>query len=445
MAATSNRISLASSNFPALGTMICRRISTGNVACDKMSYKLVVVGGGAGGCSMAAKFSKKLGAGKVAIIEPAEMHFYQPMWTLVGGGIKTFEQSGRPMKDVLPKSATWIKDSAVEFDPKNNKIITKKGHKVSYDYLIMAPGIQLDYHLIKGLTDALQMPGVCSNFSPAHVNKTFPAIVNFKSGNAIFTFPNTPIKCAGAPQKIMYLAEDYFRKVGKREKANVIYTAATPAIFGVKKYAEALLKVVKKRDIEIKLRHNLIEVRPDKKEAVFTLLDKPDETLTLEYEMLHVTPPMSPPDVIKKCPLSDSIGWIDVNKETLQHIRFPNVFGIGDCTNVPTSKTAAAVAAQSGVLFQNLSRIMDGKTCKSDYDGYTSCPLVTSYGRCILAEFDFNGQPLETLPINQAKELRMSYYMKKDLMPHLYWQLMLRGMWEGPKIFRKLFHLGMSR
>lgn len=413
--------------------------------CDKMSYKLLVVGGGSGGCSMAAKFSRKLGPGKVAIIEPRDTHFYQPMWTLVGGGVKQFDQSGRPMKSVLPKDAKWIKDSAVQFDPQNNKVYTKSGHEVSYDFLIMAPGIQLDYHLVKGLPEALETPGVCSNYSSQYVKRTFPSIQNFKSGNALFTFPNTPVKCAGAPQKIMYLAEDYFRKVGKRDRANVIYLAATPAIFGVKKYAECLQKVVQKRNIEVKLRHNLIEVRPDKREAVFSNLDNPQETLTIQYEMLHVTPPMSPPDTIKKCPLSDSTGWVDVNKLTLQHKKYPNVFGIGDCTNVPTSKTAAAVAAQTGILYDNLSRVMEGKASNSNYDGYTSCPLVTGYGRCILAEFDFDGQPLETLPINQGQELWVSYLMKKELMPQLYWQLMMRGRWEGPKWVRKLAHLGLSR
>lgn len=410
------------------------------------SYKLVVVGGGAGGCATAAKFSSKLGKGQVAVIDPANMHYYQPMWTLVGGGMKTLEDSGKPMSEVLPRKADWIKQKVVGFDPHNNKVITNEGQEINYEYLVVALGIQLNYDQIKGLTDALETPGVCSNYSPIFVKRTFKSLKNFKEGNALFTFPNTPIKCAGAPQKIMYISEEYFRKHGKRDKANIVYYTSLPVLFGIKKYADALWEVVKERNITVNLRHNLIEVKPDSKEAVFQNLDKPEESSNVKYEMLHVTPPMSSPDVLRKCSaLVDGTGYLKVNKETLQHESFPNIFGIGDCTNIPTSKTAAAVAGQIGVLRKNLSMVMEGKTPDSAYDGYTSCPLVTGYSTCILAEFDMNGNPLETFPVNQAKERRSMFHMKKDIMPHMYWMGMLNGYWEGPKYVRKAMHLGFSK
>ncbi|CAL4061214.1 unnamed protein product, partial [Meganyctiphanes norvegica] len=247
------------------------------------------------------------------------------------------------------------------------------------------------------------------------------------------------------PHAIMLIGEALSNRAGKRDDANIIYNTSLPVLFGVKHYADALWKVVEGRNINVNLRHNLIEVKPDTKEAVFQNLDKPEELKTLSYEMLHVTPPMSAPDVLKKCSLlTDAMGFLNVNKQTLQHVDFPNIFGIGDCTSAPTAKTAAGVAAQTGILRRTMASVMEGKEPSTQYDGYTSCPLVTGASSCILAEFDYNLQPLETFPIDQAKERRISFHMKKDIMPHLYFALMLRGFWEGPKIFRNIFHLGMK-
>ncbi|KAJ3595897.1 hypothetical protein NHX12_002309 [Muraenolepis orangiensis] len=198
---------------------------------------------------------------------------------------------------------------------------------------------------IKGLPEAFDHPKIGSNYSVQTVEKTWKALQNFKEGNAIFTFPNTPVKCAGAPQKIMYLTDAYLRKTGKRTNAKIIYNTSLPVLFGVKKYADVLWGIVKSRDLQVNLRHNLIEVRADKQEAVFENLDNPGETKVFQYEMLHVTPPMGPIPVIKSSPLADEAGWLNVDKETLQHKKYPNVFGIGDCTNLPTSKTGAAVGA----------------------------------------------------------------------------------------------------
>ncbi|CAB3371826.1 Hypothetical predicted protein [Cloeon dipterum] len=414
-----------------------------NIKCD-----LLVVGGGAGGCAMAAKFASKLGKNKVVIVEPKDVHYYQPMFTLIGGGMKTLADSARSMASVLPSKAQWVKDEVAQFSPKLNSVTTKNGDTIEYNFMLVAVGLQLNYDKVKGLEDALAKdPRVCSNFSPQYVDKTFKALQNFQGGPAIFTFPNTPVKCAGAPQKVMYITEEFLRKVGKRDVSDIKYCTSLGVIFGVKKYAAALLELCKKRGIEVNLRQNLIKVKHETSEAVFEYLDKPGETITLKYSLLHATPPMSAPDVLSKCSdLTDKAGYLDVNKTNLQHVKFPNVFGIGDCTNVPTSKTAAAVAGQCGVIKKHLAAVMAGKPLPSaEYDGYTSCPLVTGYSSCILAEFDYDGQPLETFPFNQGKERWSTFFMKKAIMPDLYWHGMLNGYWEGPKIFRKILHFGMGK
>ncbi|XP_033126219.1 sulfide:quinone oxidoreductase, mitochondrial-like [Anneissia japonica] len=423
-----------------------RYLSTSN---DRLSnnYRAVVVGGGAGGLAMASILGSKFGKAQVAVVEPSDNHYYQPMWTMVGGGLKTFGQSARMTKDVFPSKATWIQDSAVGFDPDNNTVLTKDGKQLKYDILVVAMGLQLRFEQVKGLQEALDNdPMVCSNYSADTVLKTFPAIQKLEAGNAIFTFPNTPIKCAGAPQKIMYLAEHYFSKHGKRDKINIIYNSSLPVIFGVQKYANELLKIVEKRNIDVNFRHNLVEVNHEKKEAVFVKLDSENQdTVNFNYDFLHVTPPMSPPEILKNSPIAAENGFLSVHKETGQHTKYPNVFGIGDCTDIPTAKTAAAVAAQSGVLKKTIEAVLSGKEPQKLYDGYTSCPLVVGYNKCILAEFDFNAQPLETFPIDQGKQRRSMYYLKKDMMPEFYWKGLIKGKWAGPGGFRKAFRLGMGK
>ena len=412
-------------------------------------YPVVIVGGGSGGCTMAAKLTRKLGAGSVAVIEPSDVHYYQPLWTLIGAGVKRFDSCQKPMRACLPKKADWIQDAVESLSPESNSLVMASGKEVCYDHLILATGINPDFTAIKGLPEAFEVPGVCSNYSPVYLFKTKAAIENFpkSGGNAIFTFPNSPIKCPGAPQKIMYLAEHAWKKAGIRDSINVMYNSSLGVIFGVKKYADSLWKyVINERGMNVNFRHNLVEVKAETKEAVFELLDHPGETVTFPFEFLHVVPPMKTPAFLRDTEkLCNEAGFVDVCKETLRHNVFPNVFALGDCSSLPTSKTAAAVAGQAGILAKTYDAVLKGEKPVHAYDGYTSCPLVTGDGKCILAEFDYQLQPLETFPIDQGKERFTMFHMKQDAIPFVYWNAMLKGFWDGPKKFRKLLHLGMSK
>ncbi|XP_068595136.1 sulfide:quinone oxidoreductase, mitochondrial isoform X2 [Brachionichthys hirsutus] len=419
-------------------------LHTSSRVSAQQHYKMLVLGGGSGGIAMSARMKRLVGAENVAVVEPSEMHYYQPLWTLVGAGAKDLKSTGRSTASVMPSGVKWVKSKVQEINPNTNTVRTDDGTEISYEYLIVALGLQLHFEKIRGLPEGFEHPQIGSNYSVETVAKTWKALQNFQEGNAVFTFPNTPVKCAGAPQKIMYLSDAFLRKTGKRSKATIIYNTSLPVLFAIKKYADSLWDIVERRDLQVNLRRNLIEVRADKQEAVFENLDKPGETKVIEYGMLHVTPPMGPNSTVKGSPLSDEAGWLDVDKYNLQHRRYANVFGIGDCTNLPTSKTGAAVAAQSAILDRTIRKVLRNEKPDKKYDGYTSCPLITSYNTVILAEFDYNGQPLETFPINQAKERRLMYHMKADVMPHLYWYGLLRGLWGGPGPYRKLFHLGMK-
>ncbi len=391
-------------------------------------YQVMVVGGGTGGISVAARLRNEPNPPEVAIIEPSEKHYYQPIWTLVGGGVFPKEVSERDEADFIPEGATWIQDAVESFDPKNNRVTTKDGREIGYDYLVVAAGIQIDWDAIPGLAQAVGKPdtGVCSNYSYRTVESTWQNLQAFKGGTAIFTQPNTPIKCGGAPQKIMYLSDDHFRRSGVRDKTNVIFASASGGIFSVPKYANALNRVIARRGIETRYQHNLVELHPSNRQAVFERLDT-GERVTLDYDMIHVTPPQSAPDFIKQSPLADEGGWVDVNKHTLQHNRFPNVFALGDASNLPTSKTGAAIRKQAPVLATNLMAAINGVPMPASYDGYTSCPLVTGYGRLILAEFDYDGNPKESFPFDQSRERYSMYVLKAYGLPEMYWHGMLRG------------------
>jgi sulfide:quinone oxidoreductase len=391
-------------------------------------HQVLIVGGGSAGLTVAAHLSNSPNAPQIGIIEPSEKHYYQPIWTLVGGGVFPKEVSERNEADFIPAGATWIKDAVKSFDPKNNRLKTHNGKTISYDYLVVAAGIQIDWDKIPGLKESVGKPGtgVCSNYSYETVDSTWENVRNFRGGTAIFTQPNTPIKCGGAPQKICYLAEDYFRKSDLRDKCEVIFASAGAGIFSVQPYKDALNQVIARKGIDARYQHNLVSLNVNKREAVFEQLDK-GKKVTLKYDMIHVTPPMSSPDFIKNSPLAASTGWVEVDKWTTQHTRFPNVFSIGDCSNLPTSKTGAAIRKQAPTTSANIMSLINGMAMTSTYDGYTSCPLVTGYGTLILAEFDYDKKPKESFPFDQSQERYSMYAMKAYGLPRLYWHGMLRG------------------
>jgi len=411
-------------------------------ANTEVHHQIAIVGGGAAGITVASQLMVANKNLDIAIVEPSDKHYYQPAWTLVGGGAYKPEDTVRDEKQVIPDRVTWIKDYCQELDPDNNKIITKEGKQVTYDYLVMCPGIQIDWDKIPGLTETLGKNGVCSNYAYDRAPQTWETIQKFQGGTAIFTYPNTQIKCAGAPQKIMYLADDAFRKQGVRGKSQILYCMATPSIFGVPAYVPPLMEVVQRKDIQLKAQHNLKEIKGDSKEAVFDVTtDGGVEEVTIKYDMIHVTPPMSAPDFIKNSKLAGtegaSKGWVDVDKYSLQHKVYPNVFSLGDASSLPTSKTAAAIRSEAPVLVQNLLSVMASQSLDKQYDGYACCPLITGYGKVILAEFDYDKKPMPSFPLDPTQERYSMWLLKKFGLPFLYWNRMLKGKPFERSLFQK--------
>ncbi|WP_299800181.1 FAD/NAD(P)-binding oxidoreductase [uncultured Maribacter sp.] len=429
-------------------------------------HQVLIIGGGTAGIMVAAQLLTQKKAKDVAIIEPADTHYYQPAWTLVGAGTYDFDKTARPMSSVIPKNATWIKDKATGFDPENNIVHTATKGDITYDYLVVAPGLAYDFSLVPGLGEAIDKGVVCSNYTdPKH---TWDVIKNFKGGTALFTQPTTPIKCGGAPQKIMYLAESYFRKSGIRKKTDVIFATGGTVIFGVKKIAKTLMEVVDRKDINLRFHHKLVAVDGDKQIAWYEMgqeitaggcvvissnkVDdlKLDEKFQynykdvkvsvdgnrygIHYDMMHTAPPSVAPKFVKDSTLVNAAGWLDVNHQTMQHNSYANIFGLGDVAALPTAKTGAAIRKQVPIVVDNLNLLMNShKMGTKSYNGYSSCPLVTDYGKMVLAEFDYDNNftpdpKLKRMLINDSsKEHWRLWMLKKYGLPYLYWNKMMKG------------------
>jgi sulfide:quinone oxidoreductase len=389
-------------------------------------HDIVIVGGGTAGITVAARLRDAMPERTVALIEPSEQHFYQPIWTLVGAGVFDRAGSVRATADYIPPGVRWVKDRATAFNPDRNAVETASNGTLTYEVLVVAPGIQLNWDAIDGLREAVGRDGVCSNYAWETVESTWRSLQATTEGNAIFTFPSTSIKCGGAPQKIMWLAEDHFRRRGIRDRVNVVFASAGAGIFGVPRYAEPLGRMVEERGIETRFRTDLVALRPGSREAIFRHLDTGEET-SLRYSMIHVTPPQAPPTFVAQSPLADAGGWVDVDRHTTQHVRYPNVFSLGDASSLPCSKTGAAVRKQAPVTVANIAAFLRGDALPGHYDGYSSCPIVTGYGRLMLAEFGYDGTIMETFPFPQNRERASMYALKAYVLPEMYWHGMLRG------------------
>ena len=337
----------------------------------------------------------------------------------------------------MPSGVKRIKAAARKFDPASNQVELSTGEWVTYDYLVVCAGVKLDWAKIDGLAEALGRDGVCSNYSPDHVSYTRECINALKPGSkAVFTQPPLPFKCPGAPQKIVYLTADYLQRGGIRANVDLKYFVHAPVIFGVPFFARECAKVAERYGVPVHYQHNLVAVDAKAKTAVFEVVggDDQGQRISVPYDMLHVSPPQSPPDDISSSPLANPAGWVEVDQNSMQHVRHANVFALGDVTATPNSKTAAAVRKQAPVVVRNILRLMNGQAIDGGYDGYASCPLTTANGKAIIAEFIYGGKVTPTLPIlDPGKERWLGWWIKVSFLPSLYWRYMLKGYEWFPK------------
>lgn len=392
-------------------------------------YDVLIVGGGAAGCSAAASVLKRRPDVSIAIIEPRDIHYYQPGWTLVGGGIFDRARTERPMARALPKGVKWIRAAVAGFEPEHNAVVLEDGTRIPYRTLIAAPGLTLRWNAIEGLADTLGKNGVTSNYLFDLAPYTWQLVQGLRGGTAIFTQPPMPIKCAGAPQKAMYLSCDHWRRQGVLGNINVEFQTAAAVLFGVADFVPPLMKYVERYGAKLNFNSQLTAVDGPARKAWFDVKKSDGIIAKTErsFDMIHVVPPQTAPDFVRQSPLADATGWIEVDHETLRHKRYGNIFGLGDGCSAPNAKTAAAVRKQAPVVAENVLAVLDGRGPRALYDGYGSCPLTVERGKVILAEFGYGGKLLPTFPLDPRVPRRLAWKLKAQWMPSIYWDLMLRG------------------
>jgi sulfide:quinone oxidoreductase len=415
-------------------------------------FNVLVIGGGTGGIMTAAQLRRKNKKLSVAIVEPSTAHYYQPAWTLVGAGAFNFNDTKKEEKKLIPPGVEWIRDYATTFEPESNLVNTRNNGPISYDALVISSGIQMDVDALPGLSEALKTDVVCSNYLDPE--KTYSVLQNFKGGNAVFTQPSGAIRCGGAPQKIMYLAEEYFIKSGVRNKTNVVFATPGTVIFGTQVFADELTRIINRKKVNLKLFYKPVKIDPVKQEISFQFikadthksnadLDKVlgerldgDNIVTMHYDMLHIAPPQSAPDFIKQSPFAHqegpNKGYMNVDIHTLQHAYYKNVFGLGDNAGLPTAKTGAAIRKQVPVAVENVIRILNQlPLSEKGYEGYSSCPIVTGYGKMLLCEFKYDNvrdsDPFLSKFVDTSKEKWSMWILKKFGLPWLYWNMMMKG------------------
>jgi sulfide:quinone oxidoreductase len=414
---------------------VARRISNGGrtpTDTGDAKFDVVIVGGGAGGVSVAASLQSRKSSLSIAIIDPADIHYYQPGWTMVGGGVFEASQTSKTMGSLIPRGVKWIKSAVAAFEPENNVVILDGCRVVKYDRLVVCPGLKLDWSAIEGLEDTLGRNGVTSNYRYDLAPYTWQLVQELKEGRAIFTQPPMPIKCAGAPQKAMYLSGDAWFRNGRLKDIDIQFMNAGGVLFGVKDYVPALEQYIAKYNATCNFFHNLVSVDGEAKKATFQVA-KPEtdpELVTVEFDMMHVCPPQVAPDFIRISPLADASGWVDVDQATLRHKSFDNVWSLGDVMNAPNAKTAAAARKQAPVVADNIVADIAGRSPIAAYDGYGSCPLTVERGKIVLAEFGYGGVLKPSFPsflVDGTKPTRAAWFLKEKMLPPIYWQAMLKG------------------
>ena len=414
---------------------VARRISNGGKTptdTGDAKFDVVIVGGGAGGVSVAASLQSRKSSLSIAIIDPADIHYYQPGWTMVGGGVFEASQTAKTMGSLIPRGVKWIKSAVAAFEPQNNAVILDGCRVVKYDRLVVCPGLKLDWSAIEGLEDTLGRNGVTSNYRYDLAPYTWQLVQELKEGRAIFTQPPMPIKCAGAPQKAMYLSGDAWFRNGRLKDIDIQFMNAGGVLFGVKDYVPALEQYIAKYNATCNFFHNLVSVDGEAKKATFQVA-KPEtdpELVTVEFDMMHVCPPQVAPDFIRISPLADASGWVDVDQATLRHKSFDNVWSLGDVMNAPNAKTAAAARKQAPVVADNIVADIAGRSPIAAYDGYGSCPLTVERGKIVLAEFGYGGVLKPSFPsflVDGTKPTRAAWFLKEKMLPPIYWQAMLKG------------------
>ncbi|WP_017941730.1 MULTISPECIES: NAD(P)/FAD-dependent oxidoreductase [unclassified Thioalkalivibrio] len=397
--------------------------------------RIVVLGGGAAGMTMAARLRDLLDGARITIVEPSEIHHYQPGWTLVAAGVYSVGEVQRRNERYIPRGVEWVRSAVAAIDPESQRVETTDGDRLDYDFLVVATGLHLDYEAIEGLRrEDIGRPGLTSLYASAEAARdAYEQIHAFgeNGGVARFTIPNTPIKCAGAPIKATFIADDLLRSAGQRNGADFHYHTGSDTLFSVQRFDHLVRDLYAERGVSVNDGGALVAVDVAARQAQFETRDGGRETV--DYDYLHVTPPMRAHDFVRDAGLAvddgplAAGGWLAVDDRTLQHTDYPNIFGAGDVVATAIGKTASTVRSHGAVMPDNLVDVIQDREPSRQFDGYTSCPLITEVGKAALVEFDYSLQEVPTFSfLDQGEPSWMWWRLKVHMIKPLYFN-MLRG------------------
>lgn len=406
--------------------------------------KIVIIGGGAAGISMASRLKHWLNEPDITLIDPSDRQFYQPGFTLIASGVYQPDDVWKKQEDCMPSGIKWVKDSVAAVDPVWNQVTTVNNGKIPYDFLVLTPGLQINWEKVEGIThDTLGEGNAHCIYDFVGAQKTWKALQEFSKtgGRGIYTDTYTKHKCGGAPKKICLLTDDYTRKQNTRDKVTLDYYTASKELYDIPFYTPRLLEIYDERNIPIHLFTRVKGVDTSAKRVYFEKVETRGEEkivtpFTEDYDFLHFTPPMSAPDFVREAGLGWTEGklaadaWVMVDKETLVHKKYPNIVSLGDVAGIPTSKTSAAVRVQVPLAAKNLISLMEGKEPTEKYNGYAACPIVTDYGHVLLCEFNYDKKPETSFPftmLDTSKEQWMAWLLKVYVLKPMYFNGMLNG------------------
>jgi len=426
---------MGTAGLVAAGVAGTAALASARAGTVRSNARIVIVGAGAAGVSLANRLVRAIDGARIIIIDRREEHLYQPGLTMVATGLWRPERVVGRNADFLPEGVEWVKARVAQYEPDANAVITDDGQRIGYDYLLVATGLQIDFAAIEGMSpDLIGREGIgCVYDNPDHASRTWQAISAYaaKGGVGLFTRAPGGLKCAGAPLKVAMLTEDMLRREGRRESGQFLYTAHNDGLFSQPDVNEFLKGHFPERGITVNWHHRMTGIEPEARRATFATPDGPQR---IDYDFIHVVPPMRAPDPLFNSPLAhigaqtpEERKWLEVDRHTLRHPRYPNVFGAGDCCGTPIGKTAATVKAHVPVIVQNLVRLLQDQECDARFNGYTSCPLIIVRGRALLVEFDYDLKMIPSFAFIDPLKQHWVPWILKDRLLHGAYDAMLRG------------------
>ena len=415
-------LSLASAKTPA------------KAQATRTSARIVIIGAGAAGTALVNRLVDRLEGAQITVIDPRPKHLYQPGLSLVAAGLKPQGYVISRTEDWLPSGITFVPDAVAVVDPEAKTVATQGGETHGYDWLVVAPGLVLDHDAIEGFSlDMVGENGIGALYAgPDYAARTWQAAGRFteEGGTGIFTRPATEMKCAGAPIKHAFLIDDIAQRAGNGGKANIIYAAPQSSLFSVPIVHEKIRMLFQDRGFDRMMNRTLTAIDAGAKRATFATETGREE---VDYDYIHVIPPQRAPEFVRQSGLSwadkwTDQGWVECDMQTLRHLRYPEIFALGDVAGVPKGKTAASVKWQVPVVEDHIVAGIEGRESDATYNGYTSCPMITRVGRAMLVEFDYENNLTPSFPglIAPLEELWISWLMKEVALKATY-NAMLRG------------------